>query len=143
MGTSHVNINGMNFVIRNNKVYINGKLMVPAGSDPTSPEPSWEEVSKGYQVSLDTDGAISGNVQGDLTINVTGSLHLVVNGEIEGSLRLNGPGTVSVNKNVGGSIKSEGPVSVGMNVGGSVKSEDSVRVGGHVGGSCKGKVIRA
>ncbi len=128
-----IQINGMNFDVRNGKVFVNGKHMVPAdGSD--------LGVSRGgsghVSISMSGGDIVGGNASGDFGEDYT--LHLDkdgrVAGDVDGSLTVTGQNvTLIIEGKVGGSVNTTGSVTC-ERVGGSVNAGSVTcdRVGGSV-----------
>jgi hypothetical protein len=134
-GTSSVSINGITIEVRGGRVYVGGKLYIPAVGDAG---PSEAAVPEGATLNLDRDGRIVGNIQGDLTVRGS-NVKVVIEGNVDGSVKADGD--VSCQR-VGGSATAGGSIQT-ESVGGSANAGGDVRAG-KIGGSANagGNIFR-
>lgn len=124
-GSSSVSINGVTIEVRGGRVYVGGKLYVPAegGSSSEVVEPT------GATLTLDRDGRVVGDIRGDLTVRGS-NVKVVIEGNVDGSVTSDGD--VSCQR-VGGSATAGGDLKA-ESVGGSANAGGDVRAG-KIGGS--------
>lgn len=123
-----VQIGPYHIEFRGGQPVINGRVHVPAdGSATASATPA------SAALTLDRDGTIRGDLPQDLHLHGE-NITVTIAGHVRGSLTHHGSGPVTVQRDVGGSLKAGMGVSVGRDVGGSLQA-GSVTVGGSIGGS--------
>lgn len=124
--SSSVNINGVSIEVRGGRVYVGGKLYIPAVGEAG---PSETVPPEGATLSLDRDGRVVGNIQGDLIVRGS-NVKVVIEGNVEGSVKADGD--VSCQR-VGGSATAGGDLQT-ESVGGSANAGGDVRAA-RIGGS--------
>lgn len=113
-------VNGMRIKVRNNSIFVNGKLYGPTDGGPVPVG----EAPLPKELTLSRNGTIDGNIPGDLTVNVAegASVTVTVNGSVQGSIKTGGDVYTT---NVNGSVKAGGNVTA-VNISGSVSAGGNV-----------------
>lgn len=122
-GSSSVSVNGVTIEVRGGRVYVGGKLYIPAVGDAAEREP------EGATLTLDRDGRVVGDIHGVLRVEGT-NVTLIIEGNVDGNVNSDGDVTC---QRVGGSATAGRDIKT-ESVGGSANAGRDVR-SGKIGGS--------